>query len=199
MELDPGGILPFGTPAPGFRAAARRTGPGTDRRKRRGQDRCRSWPSRARGINAPGPVSRPCQSVRLSDRRYATDRDLTREMPLVVPRDQRYHFLPPVMTTVFPSGCGGRGFRLQPRHLEYRLYEMTIVVNPRRNPRVPSLSLRAERGNLVAARILAAPTGLPRRFAPRNDRFAKTGYARAGRNSITRFRYPTGRSARDYV
>ena len=70
------------------------------RHKRRGQNRCRSWPSRARGHNAPGPMSRPCQSVRLSDRRYATDRDLTREMPLVVPRDQRYHVLPPVMTTV---------------------------------------------------------------------------------------------------
>ena len=98
-------------------------------RNKRGQDRCRSWPSRARGRNAPGPVSRPRQPVRLSDRRYATDRDLTREMPLVVPRDQRNHFLPPVMTTVFPSGCGGRGFRLQPRHLEYRLYDLAILVN----------------------------------------------------------------------
>ena len=104
----------------------------TVRGERQGQDRCRSWPSRARGRNAPGAVSRPCQSARLSDRRYATDRDLTREMPLVVPRDQRNHFLPPVMTTGFPSGFGGRGFRLQPRHLEYRLCDLAILVNPHR-------------------------------------------------------------------
>jgi len=107
------------------------------RRNERGQNRCRSWPSRAKGPNAPGPVFRPRRWVRLSDRRYAADRDLTREMPLVVPRDQRNHFLPPVMTTVVPSGCGGRGFQLQPRHLEYRLYDFAIVVNP---PRVPSFA-----------------------------------------------------------
>ncbi len=100
----------------------------------RGQHRCRSWPSRAGGHDAPDPVSRPCRSVRLSDRRYATDRDLTREMPLVVPRDQRNHFLPPVMTTVCPSGCDERGFRLQPRHLEYRLYRIAILVNPEPEP-----------------------------------------------------------------
>ena len=99
--------------------------------KEQGQNRRQSWPSRAGGHNAPSPVSRPCRPLRLSDRRYATDRDLTREMPLVVPRDQRNHFLPPVMTTVFPSGYGGRGFRLQPRHLEYRLYGLAILVKPR--------------------------------------------------------------------
>ena len=133
--------LPAHNPAPAFYHSPRRTRPETPSRirptaadsctplKERGQNRCRPWPSRARGRNAPGPVSRPYRSVRLSDRRYATDRDLTREMPLVVPRDQRNHFLPPVMTTVFPSGCGGRGFRLQPRHLEYRLYDLAILVN----------------------------------------------------------------------
>jgi len=29
----------------------------------------------------------------------------------------------------------------------------------------------------VGARIVATPTGLPRRFAPRNERFEETGYA----------------------
>ena len=108
--------------------------------KRRGQDRRRSWPSRAGGHDAPGPVSRPYRSPRLSDRRYATDRDLTREMPLVVPRDQRNHFLPPVMTTVFPSGFGERGFRFQPRHLEYRLYGLAILVNPLCSACVPTFA-----------------------------------------------------------
>ena len=75
--------------------------------KGQGQNRRRSWPSRAEGHNAPSPVSRPCRPLRLSDRRYATDRDLTREMPLVVPRDQRNHFLPPVMMTVFRRAVAG--------------------------------------------------------------------------------------------
>ena len=36
--------------------------------------------------------------------------------------------------------------------------------------KLQSLSLRAQRGNLVAETVAIASTGLPRRYAPRNDR-----------------------------
>ena len=154
------------------------------------QGRCRSWSARARGPNAPDPISRPCRPLRLSVRRYATDRDLTREMPLVVPRDQRNHFLPPVMTTVFPSGYDERGFRLQPRHLEYILYRLAILVNPSPGPCILSildtrwlcetgLWIGFQGGGAWPARALtdttcvaltAAPTGPPRTAIPGANR-----------------------------
>lgn len=154
-----------------------------EHRKKRGQDRCRSWPSRAGGHNAPDPVSRPRRPVRLSGNRYATDRDRTREMPLVVPRDQRNHFLPPVMTTVFPSGYSGRGFQYQPRHLEYRVYRLAILVNPRNGCAgairllSPGMTRRESYGAMRphSATVSATATSLPR-FARSDLRIAHDGF-----------------------
>ena len=42
---------------------------------------------------------------------------------------------------------------------------------------LPTFSLRAERGNLGGARVVAMATGLPRRCAPRNDFSDQTGQA----------------------
>ena len=64
-----------------------------------------------------------------SHRARCADRALTGELPSMVQRNQRNHFLPPAMTTALPSGLAS-GDSLQPQHREYILYRFLMLVNP---------------------------------------------------------------------
>lgn len=64
-----------------------------------------------------------------SHRARCADRALTGELPSMVQRNQRNHFLPPAMTTALPSGLAS-GDSLQPQRREYILYRPLMLVNP---------------------------------------------------------------------
>ena len=108
----------------------------------------RPGPSPILAFARQGPqCPRPClSSLSLPHRRYVTDRDRTREMPLVVPRDQRNHFLPPVVTTARcrRAAVGGVS-NTNPGTLNTHYTISRYLSTPTTSSRVPSLPSRGAR------------------------------------------------------
>ena len=84
-------------------------------------------PWNQRPPDAPGIPAGRGGSV---SRHGVTGRETTNVLPLMVPRYQRDHSLPPTLTTVPDHRDTAGGVSKQPQRLEYRLYYFAITVKP---------------------------------------------------------------------